>query len=135
MKTLPDLSRFELQCLRILARIEEATIREIHDELNEPPTYSTVKKIVERLEGKGAVRRVVKRDKAWVYAPTVSAPAMVRKEVRRFLDTLFDGAPAGLIAHLADTDEITLDDLREIEARVAERERRKRDEGEKEKDR
>jgi BlaI family penicillinase repressor len=130
MGALPDLSRFELQCLRLLARQGRATIREIHDRLDAPPSYSTVKKIIERLDAKGAVKRVAKREKAWVYAPTVSTPAMIRKEVRRLLDTLFDGAGAGLVAHLAETDEISLEDLKEIEALVAARNRKRASEEE-----
>ena len=115
MGSLPDLSRFELQCLRRLWSRREATVREIYGDFPDPPTYSTVKKIVERLEEKGAVERVRKRGNAWVYRSSVSAPEMIRKEIRRFLETVFDGNAAPLVAHLADMDELTIEDLKEIE--------------------
>ena len=118
MKSLPDLSRFELQCLRKLWSRGEATVRDIHRDLSDPPTYSTVKKIVERLEEKGAVERVRKEGRAWVYRSRVAASEMIRKEIRRFLDVAFDGAAAPLVAHLADMDEVRLEDLREIEKRA-----------------
>jgi len=112
---LPDLSRFELQCLRLLWNEDEATVRQVHERLEDPPTYSTVRKIFERLEDKGAVSRVRRDGNAWVYRSTVKPAAMIRKEIRRFLDSLFDGAAAPLMAHLAEMDAVSLEDLRAIE--------------------
>jgi len=57
---LPDLSRFELQCLRMVWDRGEASAKEIHEALEDPPSYSTVRKIFERLEDKGAIERVGK---------------------------------------------------------------------------
>ena len=48
--SLPELSRFELQCLRALWNLREGTVREVHGTLPDAPTYSTVRKIFERLE-------------------------------------------------------------------------------------
>jgi predicted transcriptional regulator len=118
---LPDLSRFELQCLRLLWNDGEATVRDVHDRLEDPPTYSTVRKIFERLEDKGAVERVRRDGNAWVYRSKVKPAAMIRKEIRRFLDSLFDGAAAPLVAHLVEMDSVSLEDLRAIE-RLAESE-------------
>ena len=112
---LPNLSRFELQCLRLLWNEDEATVRQVHERLEAPPSYSTVRKIFERLEGKGAVARVRRDGNAWVYRSTVKPTAMIRKEIVRFLDSLFDGAAAPLVAHLAEMDAVSLEDLREIE--------------------
>lgn len=127
---LPDLSRFELQCLRRLWALGDASVKRLHESLEDPPTYSTVRKIVERLEEKGAVRRVGKEGKAWIYRSTVSRSAMVRKEVRRFLDVLFDGSAAPLVSHLAEMDELTLEDLQEVERQLKQgSERRKKSTG------
>ena len=120
MGGLPDLSRFELQCLRKLWNRGEATVREIHGDLDAPPSYSTVRKIVERLEEKGAIKRVRRDSQAWVYRSAVSSSAMLRKEVRRFLDAAFDGAAAPLVAQLADMNEVTVEDLRDLELSVSE---------------
>jgi hypothetical protein len=43
---------------------------------------------------------------------------MIRKEVRRLLDGLFDGQGGALAAQLADMNALTLQDLREIERRT-----------------
>ena len=121
MGSLPDLSRFELQCLRKLWSLGDASVRDVHEALSDPPSYSTVRKIIERLEEKGAVKRLRMEHKAWIYTSTVSARAMIRKEVRQFLDSVFDGVGGPLIAHLADMDAVSLDDLREAEALIEDR--------------
>ena len=115
MASLPSLSRFELQCLRRLWDQKEGTVRDIHDALDDPPSYSTVRKIVERLEEKGAVERVRKDGRAWVYRSKVAPSAMLSKTIRQFLDVAFDGSAAPLVAQLAKMQELTLEDLREVE--------------------
>lgn len=118
-RALPDLSRFELQCLRRLWKRGEATVREIHRDIPNAPSYSTVRKIVERLEEKGAVSRVRLEGKAWVYRPDVSAGEIIRKEIRRLIDSLFDGSAAPLVSHLADMKALSVEDLRELEKELA----------------
>lgn len=125
MGRLPDLSRFELQCLRKLWARGEATVGDIHRDLTDPPSYSTVRKIVERLEQKGAVKRLHKRGRAWVYGATIPKPAMLRKEIRRFLEVAFDGAAAPMLAQLADMKELSLEDIREIEKHMSRRSKKK----------
>ena len=43
---------------------------------------------------------------------------MIRKEIKRLVDSLFDGSAAPLVSHLADMDAISLDELRELESRL-----------------
>ena len=114
-RSLPELSRFELQCLRRLWSLREASVRQIQQALPEGPGYSTFRKIVERLEAKGAVVRVRREGRAWIYRSTVSPSGMIRKEIRRLIDGLFDGHGGPLVAHLADMDAITLADLKQCE--------------------
>ena len=115
---LPDLSRFEMQCLRRLWNRREATVRDVHDDLPAPPSYSTVRKIFERLEEKGAIERVRLDGKAWVYRSAVSSSRMIRKEIRQFLDMFFDGSASPLVSHLADMDALSIEDLHELEKQL-----------------
>ena len=124
--SLPSLSRFELQCLRMLWDAEEATVRDIHSKIEDAPSYSTVRKIFERLEDKGAVKRVRRDGKAWIYRSTVVPAAMIRKEIRRFLDSVFDGSADSLVSHLAEMKELSLSDLREVERQLRQDGRRRK---------
>lgn len=118
-KSLPHLSRFELQCLRMLWDEDEATVRDIHTKIEDAPSYSTVRKIFERLEDKGAVERVRRDGAAWVYRSAVAPTPVIQREIRRFLDGLFNGSAGPLVAHLAEMDALSLEDLKEIEKLAA----------------
>ena len=114
-RKLPDLSRFELQCLRLVWEHYEASAREIHAALADPPTYSTVRTILTRLEDKGAIVRERREGKAWVYRCLLDPAAVRQREVGRFLETLFGGRADGLVSTLADMEALSLEDLRELE--------------------
>ncbi len=43
---------------------------------------------------------------------------MIHKEIRRLLDTFFDGSAAPLVAHLADMEAVSLDEIRELEKHI-----------------
>jgi len=108
---LPELSRLEIQCLRLLWQRDQASVREIHDALEIPASYSTIRKIVERLEEKDAVQRVGREGKSVLYRSKVSKTAMMRKEVGRFLDTMFDGSALSLMSQLVDMASVDKADL------------------------
>jgi BlaI family penicillinase repressor len=126
-RSLPQLSRFELQVLRLLWTRTEASVADLHGDIAEGPSYSTIRKIVERLEQKGAIERVRVDDKAVIYRAAVPRAAVIRHEIRRFLDVMFDGAAGPLVAHLADMDAVGLDDLKNLERQLG-KGRRKRKE-------
>ena len=117
-RSLPQLSRFELQVLRLLWARSEASVAELHGDIPDAPSYSTIRKIVERLEQKGAIERVRVDDKAVIYRASVPRTAVVRHEIRRFLDVMFDGAAGPLVARLADMDAVSLDDLKNLERQL-----------------
>jgi predicted transcriptional regulator len=112
-----SLSRLELEVMQPLWRLEQATIREIREALPEKrrPEYTTVQTIVYRLEEKGAVRRVKKIGNAHVFAPAVSQKSTVGVLVEDLIRRL-GGTTEPLMAHLVESGQIGLKELRELEA-------------------
>jgi BlaI family transcriptional regulator, penicillinase repressor len=114
----PRFSKLELQILEALWTNGKASIREIHEAFPEPrPAYTTVQTIVNRLEGKGAVRRVRKISNAHIYE------ALVEREAsrHRFLDDIlsfFGGRAQPMMAQLAEAGKLTLDDVKELEQTI-----------------
>jgi len=112
------LTRLELQILEALWQCGRASIREILERFPDPqPAYTTIQTIVNRLETKGAVRRVRKISNAHIFEPVVA-----RDDARqRLLDDilgLFGGKAQPMMAQLAEAGKITLDDVRELEELV-----------------
>ncbi len=115
------LTRFELELMDVLWQAGRASIREIQERLPESrrPAYTTVQTMVNRLEEKGAVRRVRKVGNAHIYEAVAARQAVRRRLVDDFLG-LFGGSAQHLMAHLLDEGQISLEDVRELERSYAE---------------
>jgi predicted transcriptional regulator len=118
------LTKFELEIMQALWKLKSASVREIQEDLPEKkrPAYTTVQTIVKRLEDKGAVRRVKKIGNAFIFEPLISRRATHNKLISELLE-MFGGSPRPLMAHLAESGKLSLEDLREMEALLLELER------------
>jgi len=110
------LTRFELEIMGELWTLGKGSVREVLEVLpdHRRPAYTTVQTIIRRLEEKGAVRRVKKIGNAHIYEPVVSRKAAYRRLVDDFLG-FFGGSARPLVAHLAESGQLSLEDLREVE--------------------
>jgi predicted transcriptional regulator len=92
------------------------SVREIQETFPEPgrPAYTTVQTVVYRLERKKALRCVKRISNANIFEAVIS-----RKDAqRRFVDELlavFGGRAKLVMAHLVESGELTLDDVKEAE--------------------
>jgi predicted transcriptional regulator len=103
------------------------SIREIQEAFPpaDRPPYTTIQTTVYRLEEKGAVRRVRKIGNAHIFEALIS-----RQEARGGLIDdllrLFGGRTQPVMAHLAESGKLTLDDIRETENLIKELETKER---------
>ncbi len=115
---LPRFSKLELQVLEALWVQGKASIREIHETFPEPrPAYTTVQTVVNRLEGKQAVRRVRKISNAHIYEPLVARQAARRRLLDDIL-SYFGGRALPMMAQLAEGGKLTMEDVREVEKMI-----------------
>jgi len=113
------LTRFELEIMQALWAIGSGSVREIQEQLpaKRRPAYTTVQTIIRRLEDKGAVRRTKKIGNAFIFEPVVTRRSAHHKLITELLD-LFGGSARPLMAHLAETGKLNLEDLRELEQQL-----------------
>ena len=111
------LTRFELEVMEALWKLERASVRELLESLPERkrPAYTTVQTIVRRLEEKKAIQHVRKIGNAYIFLPLISRKSAYRRLIDDFLD-LFGGSARPLMAHLVETGRLSLDDLKELES-------------------
>ena len=114
----PRLTRLEHEVMDVVWRLGRASVREIHEALPESKrgAYTTVQTIVARLEEKGAVRRVRKIGNAFIFEPAITRRAAHRRLVDEVLARV--GGTRSLMAHLVESGEISLADLRAMEEMV-----------------
>jgi predicted transcriptional regulator len=119
-----SLPRREREIFELLCSAGEATAAEVRAAMKDPPSYSAVRTLLARLEGRGFVKHSV-ADQAYVYK-SVRQPAKVRESaLKSMVKTFFDGSAAnaatallGLTKSLsADEAEALLKAIREAEER------------------
>lgn len=89
--------RLELQCLKALWSLREASVREVQDAMasQRPLAYTTVMTVMDRLARRGCVRRQ-KAGRSFVYTPLISEEAVRRMAVDDLIHMLFDGSEESL---------------------------------------
>jgi predicted transcriptional regulator len=94
-----DLSRRERQIMDIIYRKGQATASEVYDAMVEPPSDTSVRKLIRILEEKGHLDHE-RKGREYVYHPTVSRTQASRAAVKHVVDTFFEGSAVKAVAAL-----------------------------------
>lgn len=118
------LSRLELEVMGAFWAHGAQSVRQALERFpaRKRPAYTTVQTVVGRLVQKGALRLARKVGNASVFEPAVTRAAAYATLVTEFLG-LFGGRARPLVAHLAESGELGLEDLRAAEAILQEKRR------------
>ncbi len=115
-RTPRDVTEAELEVLRALWELEEATIRALADRVyprGGASEYATVQKLLERLEDKGHVaHRAEGRQN--VYTARLGREDLLARRLRETADSLCDGSFTPLLTHLVSDARLSKDELREL---------------------
>ncbi|HEY7797169.1 MAG TPA: BlaI/MecI/CopY family transcriptional regulator [Hyphomonadaceae bacterium] len=118
------ISDAERQVMEALWRGKSLTPEEIVAEVGPANGWAdgTVRTLVHRLLRKKAIAG--KKEKAgYLYRPLVSRADYVAEESQGFLDRLFDGEFAPMVAHLAEHRQLTPKDIKKLKALIKELEK------------
>lgn len=112
----PKLTPLEFQIMKALWDRGKASIREVQESFPEDhrPAYTTVQTTIYRLEAKNAVRRVRKISNAHIFEAVISRTAEQNRLIGELL-SLFGGRAKLVMAHLVESGELTLGDVKEAE--------------------
>lgn len=111
------LTKFEMQIMDTIWTRGEASIREMQEAFpaKKRPGYTTIQKMVYRMEAKKVLRRVRKVGNFHLFAPTVTRDSVERKFIDDLL-AIFGGKSRPVIAHLIGAKKLTLEDVEFAEA-------------------
>ena len=115
------ISDAEHAVMEVLWQRSPMTAADVADALADARDWSlqTVKTLLSRLTNKGAVS-YDQDGRRYLYSPILAREDYVGDESRRLVDRLFGGRAAPLIAHLAEQQKFTAEDLAEIERLIGE---------------
>ena len=104
-----DLTRRESQIMAILHRVRRATVEEIRAELPDPPTPSSVRKLLEIMIERGLVAREYDGPR-YVYFPAAKPEQASRSALKHLVRTFFNDSRGSAMAALLDLGETPLSD-------------------------
>lgn len=112
----PKLTKLELQIMEALWTKGPSSVREIQSSFpaRKRPAYTTVQTTVYRMETKKALRRVKKIATALIFEAAITR-TQARSRLVDDLLGLFGGQGRPIMAHLIETGNLTIDDIREAE--------------------
>lgn len=121
MSDLPSISEAELEVMAVLWAEAPLTAAEVAERVPRARGWSatTVKTLLGRLLAKGALTHE-EDGRRYLYRPALERSDYVTGDVRRLVDRLFGGRAAPLVAHLAEQQSLTPEDIAELEALVRE---------------
>ena len=119
------LGDLQLRIMQILWQLAEAAVAEVHQALAAEGdwAYTTIATMLRKMEARGLVRHRL-HERKFLYRPGVQAEEVTRKISAHFIDRLFEGSLADMIAHLLTTRQISREELSRLEALIAERKKK-----------
>ena len=116
------LSRRERQMMDIIYRLGEATAKDVMENLEDPPSYSSVRTLLRKLVEKGHVDHRESGLK-YVYYPLVERKAASKSALSNLVKTFFSGSPLQAVNSLLDLDsnEISDEELEHLQALITEK--------------
>jgi BlaI family transcriptional regulator, penicillinase repressor len=112
----PKLTKLELQVMEALWQKGACSVREIQETFPEParPAYTTIQTVVYRLERKKVLRCVKRISNANIFEAAISRKDAQGRLINELM-SLLGGRAQLVMAHLVETGDLTLDDVKEVE--------------------
>jgi len=117
-----DVTDAELAVLQVLWSEGPSTIRQLTEAIypdGGPAYYSTVQKLLERLEGKDCIRRE-RTDGAHVFSPVLRPEELIGRRLRAMAEKLCGGSLTPLLTHLVKAERLTAKQRQELRVLIDE---------------
>ena len=110
----------ELEILKVLWDREEATVRDVYEELRQrlPIVQNTVQAFLRTMEEKGLVRHRLE-GRTFIYQPTFQRQQTTQRLAEQLLTRAFDGAMDQLVQSVLSLRQPTKDELERLEELLA----------------
>ncbi|MEX0987314.1 MAG: BlaI/MecI/CopY family transcriptional regulator [Bacteroidales bacterium] len=108
------LTKAEEEVMLILWELEEATVRDVIERLDDPTTpYTTVSTVIRVLEKKEFVTHKA-IGTTYLYSPNIDKEEYLKHSLSGFLNKYFEGSFTNLASFFATENDISMRDLREM---------------------
>ena len=121
-RTIRPLTPFELEIMKIVWKLQTATVRDVYETLREQRriAYTTVMTMMRIMEGKGQLLKW-QEGRAYVYKSTHPKGQIIKDMVNEFVQRVFNGAPEALLTHFIGDSDLSLDEQKKIKRMIQRR--------------
>jgi BlaI family penicillinase repressor len=96
----PNLPALELECMKVLWRMQSATVAQVRSALPRPLAYTTIMTVLQRMSAKGVVERR-KNGRAFVYSAVLDLDAARHAALAGVLANLFENDREALLRYIS----------------------------------
>jgi predicted transcriptional regulator len=115
-----ELSKRERQIMDVIYRRNSASVKEVLEEIPDPPSYSAVRALINVLEGKGFLNHK-KQGKKYIYLPTIPHKKAMRSAIKQLLKTYFnDSVEDAVVAIIKTKNKLSDEDFNRLTALISE---------------
>lgn len=113
---IPQISEAELEVMKILWELGQATSSQIIDRLTETSEWKpkTIQTLISRLVAKGAIKPESTDCKAFLYLPLVGEDEFRALASKSFLQKVFDGSLNLMVASFIKEDKMTKEEIQSL---------------------
>lgn len=113
---IPQISEAELEVMKILWELGQATSSQIIDRLTETSEWKpkTIQTLISRLVAKGAIKPERTDSKAFLYLPLVGEDEFRALASKSFLQKVFDGSLNLMVASFIKEDKMTKEEIESL---------------------
>jgi len=115
-KKLPELTKAELDVLRVLWKRGQSTVREVHDGLEQQTqwVYNTTKTVMDRMVKKGILSKETFHG-IFIYKHLINRPAGLARFVQFFAEKILEIEPKSVVALFAHNKTLSEDEINQLE--------------------
>ena len=119
------LGDLQLRIMKTLWQRAEAAVAEVHQALagDGELAYTTIATMLRKMEARGLVHHRL-HERKFLYRPAIRAEEVTRRISAHFIDRLFEGSLADMMAHLLTTRQISREELARLESLIAARKKK-----------
>jgi BlaI family transcriptional regulator, penicillinase repressor len=108
----PALSKGEMEIVRAVWDLGEASVRQVHERLG-AGEFATVQTFLRRLEAKGYLKGT-NRGKVRFFSPRAKPQSVIRATVDEFVERMFGGSALPLVRCLVEDGKVSADEVAEL---------------------
>ncbi len=103
-----ELSKRERQIMDVIYRRNSASVKEVLEEIPDPPSYSAVRAMLNILEAKGFLKHT-QQGKKYIYIPTIPHVKAMQSAIKQVLRTYFNNSVEDAVAAIINIDRKNLE--------------------------